>query len=197
MSIFNDNILDFFPEYELNYDNVVIRDDGITLLDFSFFLNPSDLILYIKIEELNSSKSFSGNQILNLFELLLQKISNRYIITLTDTSCIKRGKFKFRLSTLKILLNGISWYNSKGYFQNNFTEEKLNWDLIRELNLMFDSSFIINQIFSVDINSMPLKNVAELIYLNLDVEELQPIFSEMLKQIQIPYTNTLTKRYNV
>ena len=45
----------------------------------------------------------------------------------------EKYSLKVDLQKLKILTNGESWYNSMGYYQGNFDEEKEQWDIIRNM----------------------------------------------------------------
>ena len=69
--------------------------------------------------------SLSGNQILEAFDILVEQLNkdnyNIKYITLTDASYIMwesiTFKTKINLAKLKIISNGTSWYNSKGYIK--------------------------------------------------------------------------------
>ena len=65
----------------------------------------------------------SGTQFLDYLELFARKYN--YNITLMDASTIT--EYNIDLSRLKILINGESWYNSKGYKSDDYENEiKLN-----------------------------------------------------------------------
>ena len=77
---------------------------------------------------------FSGTELLERIELLalLTKIKTIY---LDDQSPIKFGEYRLDFAVLQILTKGESWYNSLGYYQENYNDEKNEWDLIRNIAL--------------------------------------------------------------
>lgn len=193
MALFNDNILNYFSSYILDEDSVLIYDGQNIILNFSYYFNGT--YLQIKIEDLRKSQNFSGNYILFNFEELVKSTLINYEIILSDASYINLGIYKFKLSTLKILLNGISWYNSKGYFQNNFVEESNNWNLIRNSVYEFDENIQLafyNE-FGVDINLLSLKNIAIILNTHMD-HKYGFLFYSIISNINIKYTTLLKKR---
>lgn len=75
-----------------------------------------------------------GTELLEIIELLAQ-YKNIPKIILEDQSSVKFGNYDLDLATLLILTKGKSWYNSMGYFQSNFENEKREWELIRKRSL--------------------------------------------------------------
>lgn len=134
----------FDPKNPTVFDNVFTVHDGDEhILEFYFY----DANDGVGVQHLHKSKRLSGSQILNLLELAIKcanEISEEKIqyIELEDDSTIMVSEQSLRtcpLSIFRILAKGQSWYNSMGYFQTNYENERKQWDEVRFLT--FDSLF--------------------------------------------------------
>ena len=122
---------------KFEYDGFIITIDKTCAYFFIYNDDEGKRTLYIdKLYKCN----LSGNQILERFDKFVEQLNkdgyNIKYITLTDASYIiwksRTSKITINLARLKIISNGLSWYNSRGYYQEKYNDEKLFWDLIRE-----------------------------------------------------------------
>lgn len=118
---------------DVEYNNFIISEDECVCIDFT--LDDNDIL---GINNINKCK-FSGSELLDIIDLIAldQKLK---IVYLDDQSSITFGEYSLDFGVLSILTKGQSWYNSKGYYQENFNEEKKKWNLIRNSTIeqMFD-----------------------------------------------------------
>lgn len=77
---------------------------------------------------------FSGTSILERIELLGMHVKINSIY-LDDQSSVNFGDVKLNFGVLNIIVKGNSWYNSLGYFQDNYQYEKSIWDTVRKFTL--------------------------------------------------------------
>lgn len=70
----------------------------------------------IYIDLLEKCGTTSGTELLNMIDTLAKRMPNIKYIGLQDASDIKICEQSISLYILKILTNGLSWYNSHGYF---------------------------------------------------------------------------------
>ena len=73
----------------------------------------------------------SGIFILDKIKNLLLEINEVHNILLDDHSKIELGPHIILLGFYRILYKGESWYNSLGYFHNNFDEQIKEWEILR------------------------------------------------------------------
>lgn len=99
-----------------------------------FYIYEGSEINYLYISELKKSQTMSGTQILEMVELICTYVNqfDKKIrqIRLEDDSRLEICEKYFlsiKLSFFRILAKGESWYNSKGYYQENYQEEKSEW----------------------------------------------------------------------
>lgn len=86
----------------------------------------------------------SGTRLLkNILDLIYQNIDEIDLIYLGDESTItltvntiNKEKYILSLAHLHILVKGKSWYNSCGFFQENYLEQFEEWNIIRNMKLI-------------------------------------------------------------
>lgn len=92
-------------------------------------------LFYVYIHTIYRCTHFSGTELLQKIEALCRHTSALIThLVLWDDSVISfMSGTKISLSALYIMANGKSWYNAHGYFQSNYTQEKADWDKVRDM----------------------------------------------------------------
>uniref|UniRef100_A0A6C0AFM7 Uncharacterized protein n=1 Tax=viral metagenome TaxID=1070528 RepID=A0A6C0AFM7_9ZZZZ len=132
------NIYNFFSEFKIVRKNNRISCifDDILLLEF--FIAYDDTDIYVRVSKLMKGK-FSGKELLNRLENLIQKVNRISMITLEDESKITwktiHGDYIISLNCLYILSYGQSWYNSLGYKQKEFESDQIISNKLRNTKL--------------------------------------------------------------
>jgi len=90
---------------------------------------------HIYIDSLSKCGSTSGGDLLTMIYTIAKEMpKNIKYIELVDASQIKICSTKISLRTLKILTTGQSWYNSHGYYSENYDSEKTHNEEIINMN---------------------------------------------------------------
>ena len=116
-----ENIKIFFSESEFNIIflgnavNIKTKDD-VKCLSLYFHED------YISITSLDKC-GIPGSKSLKKVEEVAKLLPNIKSINLMDTSSINKCGVKLDLAIIKILTNGQSWYNSLGYYSDNYKDE--------------------------------------------------------------------------
>lgn len=116
-----ENIKIFFSESEFNIIflgnavNIKTKDD-VKCLSLYFHED------YISITSLDKC-GIHGSDSLKKVEEVAKLLPNIKSINLMDTSSINKCGVKLDLAIIKILTNGQSWYNSLGYYSDNYKDE--------------------------------------------------------------------------
>jgi hypothetical protein len=100
-----------------NYIRIRTKDGGKCAL---FSLHPD----HIFIDSLSKCDDTSGGDLLTMIDAIAKEMPNVKYIKLLDSSQIKICSKKISLHILKILSTGQSWYNSQGYYSENYKSEK-------------------------------------------------------------------------
>jgi hypothetical protein len=117
-----DIITTFFPESIISGSTFTISSIIDTAIKTCIeVLIKSNEFIYIHC--LNNCGDITGTNLLTLMDILATRLPNIKFILLDDTSKIYICGKVISLSTIKILTNGISWYNSHGYLSQNYDEE--------------------------------------------------------------------------
>jgi hypothetical protein len=117
-----DIITTFFPESIISGSTFTISSIIDTAIKTCIeVLIKSNEFIYIHC--LNNCGDITGTNLLTLMDILATRLPNIQFILLDDTSKIYICGKVISLSTIKILTNGISWYNSHGYLSQNYDEE--------------------------------------------------------------------------
>lgn len=145
-----ENVEIFFKLTRKTIDNFKIKlyQDNINFICFS--LKYEDDELYCHIDLIKKSGVMSGSEILDAFSLLLRTFGKEIkYSTLEDQSTLQlpiMNDVNFPLYSLHILVKGYSWYNSFGYYQKDYEEEKQEWEKIRTLKFVDFLTVIQNSI---------------------------------------------------
>lgn len=177
--IFKNAKIEIDKNYELSYNNNV-------------FLIFRIIKKNIYVDWLGKTPDISGNEILKRLENVAKLFSAKKII-LDDTSFIDWHDNVINLSIFKILINGESWYNSKGYYIENFYLFKNEWEIIRnktfcELFYMYTYDLYLLYLEQIDLCESNIytsrKNFEKrLIALNNSVEITKHNFNEIKKKL--------------
>lgn len=100
---------------------------------FGFFLEGE----FMYVCYLQKTQFISGKKILEHAEKICEFLPKIKWIELHDQSAItvnQRYGIGVYLSKFRILAKGESWYNSLGYYQKNYDDEKIEWNKIRNTN---------------------------------------------------------------
>ena len=142
----------FFPELERKRISHIINDGEVNIELFyrgyclEINLDKNEPFLYI----ISLQKcGYSGTKILENLELYANSIDEVKYIKLEDASHIAlfgQDEYAIPLYYLHILAKGQSWYNTLGYKQSMYDEEKLQWDQLRRqpMFLMFEKFMVID-----------------------------------------------------
>ena len=167
-------LYEYFPDDKITYykNNFIVSD----CLDFYLI---HDKVHFIYIEELSKSK-YSGTEILNKMKELCLFFPEIIYIKLLDASRIlledsKGNPINYTLSTLFIMISGMSWYNKHGYYQETFQKDYINYMSIINKNFRDSFQYIIDNIEQLNEDNdgffySNLREVYELIY-NEDAEQ--------------------------
>jgi len=174
-------------------EQIIIINNNVEILEFTYYNNE------FKIESLKSSCEYSGTKILNEFEVFILDycdLTKPHEIYFTDTSTIIKNGVKLSLSLMLIIINGESWYNSKGYYSKNHIKERVQWDINRFKTFYFEDDEIINfwfNTFNSDIRKLKLYSIVNIIRMNID--ENTEIYKKILDTIKhkFNYTTFLSK----
>ena len=109
-------------------ENIDIYDGLKICISFSLGENRS-----INLFSINKC-SISGTELLKIFEEVMTGKKIRHIY-LDDQSSVSVGRYDVDLSTICILRNSDSWYNSRGYYQSSYEVESKKWNLLRNAKL--------------------------------------------------------------
>lgn len=125
------NFNNYFPSTFIRIEgfNIEITNDTLCI---SFLIDKKSNVI---INELKKCK-LSGKESLYNLELILINSNIKYIY-LDDQSSFKFDEYNIDLGTLCILAKGESWYNSLGYYQEKFNEEKIEWNIIRDQTVLY------------------------------------------------------------
>lgn len=131
----------FFKNSEIIYEN---NDNYITFKIYvdKFFCISFSNIDNVSIEIVSLKKcSLSGKENLENLELLARNLGYIKYLFLEDQSTIywtdlinPENIINIDLSLLCIMTKENSYYNSLGYFQQEYDNEKLEWNIIRNMN---------------------------------------------------------------
>lgn len=111
------------------FPNSVITGSGFKLPNLLDSSNKPCLEVSIKsnefiyIDYLNNCGNINGTTLLKNMNILAQRLPNIQFILLDDASKIFMCEKEISLATIKILTKGISWYNSYGFFSDNYHDE--------------------------------------------------------------------------
>lgn len=143
-TLFN-NVDKFFNNVDKSINNkneITLKSDGIICISFVVMLNEKkDLVCYV--ETLHKTKSYSGGRLLENLEMLVRtytkeikkiELEDKSNILLKGTDNINMTN-SIPLYSVYICVKGQSWYNSLGYHQEYYHEEKEEWDTTR--NMLF------------------------------------------------------------
>lgn len=129
-------------KYDSDYSIIITTKDATDCLYMS--VNSEDA--NISIDSLDKCGDTKGTELLMMADEFANQIKkimpNVNCIKLIDGSKISMCDFKIKLWILKILLNGMSWYNSHGYFSSEYEKEKIHNEGI--LNMEYEE-FIDNR----------------------------------------------------
>jgi hypothetical protein len=118
-----EKIKSIFPSSEFvikEFNSIIIKTiDDKNCLRLSFY---QDNIYIDSLKKCGISGSESLKRVYDLAKL----IPNINSINLTDASDINICDIYISLAIVKILTNGISWYNSLGYISDNYDDEKIH-----------------------------------------------------------------------
>ena len=89
----------------------------------SFKINHDDKS--INCVKIKSNNLINGNEIIKKLENIAKELDIKYI-KIRDVSFIIYNNVKLKLSIIKILMSGMSWYNKLGYFSNDHKSEIIN-----------------------------------------------------------------------
>ena len=144
----------FTKRFTINYDNnlYTIKLNNLKCLELTISIE-DDEIQIIGLDKCYST----GRKLLDLVEKLSKKLGITKI-SLLDVSKIQTDcELSIDLGYLKILTNGISWYNSLGYVSSEFEEERRQNSEILQMPLIA----AINEATQILINNFLSKNTIE------------------------------------
>lgn len=182
-----------------------------------------DNFIYLDIEFIEKSENISGSEILKRIENICTEINKSYTminyISMSDLSSVSLYndsgfEYIFPLDTLKLMSTGKSWYNSKGYFQDNYNEKLFDdennkncLDVLREISLnkyiisdeviVYKFKNILSSMYDIDLinkysNSDIIGAVFELIEDKWDQSKTSDSILEVGKQISKDIKGILT-----
>ena len=160
------------PEYFIDTKITLYKDNFIVGDCLDFYLK-FDKVYFIYIEEISKSK-YSGTEILNKIEQLCKNFPEIVYIKLIDGSRIlledtKGNPVNYTLSTLSIMISGMSWYNKHGYYQETFQKDYITYISIINKNFYDTFQHVLDNIDQLDDQEnkyyySSLREVYELIY---------------------------------
>lgn len=187
------------PRSRIIYENNEYKSyDSDGKICFSFSLYPDIGFAFINLVQVNKCGYDNGTCNLLHIENIAKKISERYVkvkyITLLDYSQLNINDYVFNLSYLHILIHGISWYNKKGYYDDNHLKNySLNMRFISKPMtevLENDKIYMLEQYIDQKItNDMTVQDCYEIVSLKLKqgkseyIEELYVVTQELSKKI--------------
>ena len=123
--IFGENVL---IEYDINDLSICIKNNvnNVCIFELYLFLESNEMII------VNVNSTFAGIRGKDILHTIHNAAKQLELdrIELLDTSTIHHGNI--RLAYYHILLHGISWYNSFGYYGTNFkADSEFNLSRIR------------------------------------------------------------------
>jgi hypothetical protein len=119
------NIYNFFTNDLYDVKNINDNEYTIKTKNNEECLTIHFLLDHIRIEKLSKCGEKSGTYLLSKIEDLAKSMKNIQYITLLDTSEVKMYDCNIDLAMLKILTEGESWYNQRGYFSSDYENEKI------------------------------------------------------------------------
>ena len=121
----------------------------------------------IYIDLLEKCGTTSGTELLNMIDTLAKRMPNIKYITLHDASDIKICEQSISLYMLKILTNGLSWYNSHGYFSEYHDSEISHNEAI--INMEYEK--FIDIVYKRNLELFPLENSIEVFIKRIKIRE--------------------------
>jgi hypothetical protein len=128
-----------------------------------FYLYPDK----IYIDSLEKCGTTSGTELLNMIDTLAKRMLNINYIGLKDASDIKICEQSISLAILKILTNGLSWYNSHGYFSEYKDSEISHNEAI--INMEYEK--FIDIVYKRNLELFPLENSIEVFIKKIKLRE--------------------------
>jgi hypothetical protein len=156
-SVFSPKIIKITP-----YKDIYIQtEDGNDCVTFNLYPDK------IYIETLQKCGTTSGTELLKMFDTLAKRMPNIKYIGLQDASDIEICEQSIHLSMLKILTNGLSWYNSHGYFSEYKDSEITHNEAI--INMEYEK--FIDIVYKRNLELFPLENSIEVFIKKIKLRE--------------------------
>jgi len=183
-SIFTDKLFDILQSGDTYFEIQSKNRDNCLIIEFE-----GDIIHILNLAKCGDNK---GSKILEMIHNLSMIMPNIRYIKLQDDSKYFECGISIDLAVVKILTNGESWYNSLGYYSEDYQDEKRYNTMIQELpleELLFISLEKNKEICKQKYSKEKLLKILQTLF-----NELQNL-PEELKVLSNPNYKTLNKVY--
>lgn len=110
------------------FNNKDVENQGDLCLNFYFYFEPETEDIYIERAFTSTCGGVTGTEILNKMGMVFLLLKRKYEVTMKirlDEAKLKFLGVEISLSWLYLFKSGESWYNSKGYKEHNYDNNKL------------------------------------------------------------------------